>query len=370
MRLHGQCIASPKAADPAAVVRHLGAMQAQAYGQALWAIGLRTQGATAASIEQAIADRTIVRTWPMRGTIHFVPAADARWMLRLSCARMLARTRRRHEQLELNTDITERCVETLTHALQGGITLRRSEMMAVLENAGISTTGQRGYHLLWYAAQTGLICMGPIQNNEQTFVLLDEWVPGARELSREEALAELAKRYYTGHGPATVHDFAWWAGLTVTEAKSGLEAAKAGLVSEQMKGKEYWWPTESPGDESLNQREVFLLPGFDEYLLGYQDRSAVLAAEDADKIVPGRNGVFLPTIVVRRQVVGTWKREIKRGTVEMTINPFVQPVDWDGQVIEAAHEYGAFHGRPVSVTTILPGASSDRPPVRLGRSRS
>ena len=370
LRLHGHCIAGPKAADSAAIVHHLGAMQAQAYGQALWAIGLRTQGGTAASIEQAISDRKIVRTWPMRGTIHFVPAEDAKWMLRLSAARMLARTRRRHEQLELNNGITQRCEKIFYSALQGGMTLRRSEMMTLLEHAGISTTGQRGYHLLWYAAQTGLICMGPMQNNEQTFVLLDDWVPGAQELSRGDALAELANRYYTAHGPATVHDFAWWAGLTVTDAKAGLEAAKPGLVSEPLNGKEYWRPTTSPGDETRDQRDVYLLPGFDEYLLGYQDRSAVLAAEDADKVVPGRNGVFLPTIVAGGKVVGTWKRELRRGAIEITIRPFVQPVDWDVQVFEAADVYGAFQGRPVSTTIILPGVSRDRPSSRAERSRS
>ncbi len=357
-RLTGQRIVGPKFADPAAAVRHLGAVQAQAYGQSLWAIGLRTKGATVARIEQAIADREIVRPWPMRGTIHFVPAGDAKWMLRLSASRMLARARRRHEQLGLDEAIFEHSNQVMYDALHGGRRLLRSSVMTLLEESGISTTEQRGYHILWYAAQTGLICMGPMHGKEQTFVLLDEWVPGSRELSRGDSLAELARRYFTGHGPATVQDFAWWAGLTVTDARAGLEVAKTSLVSEQWNGRQHWMTAGSAVPLADVRDVVYLLPAFDEYLLGYQDRSLMLPADDASKIIPGSNGVFLPIIVVDGQVVGTWKRELNKASAEIRLSPFGHSGEWEARASEAAHNYGDFVGMPVTVTVEKQNASS------------
>jgi hypothetical protein len=185
-RLFNQRIDGEKFEKPEEVVRWLGAIQAQDYLQSLWAIGLRLRSANLADIERAIADGKIVRTWPMRGTIHFVPSEDAKWMLKLSASRMIAKDRRRLEQLGLDDEIMERCKELFYDALRGNKRLSRPDMMKLLEDAGISTKNQRGYHILWYISQTGLICLGPIQDKQQTFVLLDEWVPDPRELSREK----------------------------------------------------------------------------------------------------------------------------------------------------------------------------------------
>jgi hypothetical protein len=288
----------------------------------------------------------------MRGTIHFVPPEDAKWMLKLSAPRMLAADRRRLAQLELDDETMERCTELFHDALKGNKRLSRPGMMELLEDAGIRTAGQRGYHILWYTSQTGFICMGPREGKQQTFVLLDEWVPDARELSREESLAELAGRYFTGHGPATVHDFAWWAGLTVADAKAGLEAAKLRLTSAETHGKEHWMADDYSGHTPQDEVSVYLLPGFDEYLLGYKDRSAVLAEEHAPRIVPGSNGIFLPTIVADGQVVGTWKRTLKKNSVELTLIPFTQLGNLEERVIEVARRYCAFTGLPLSSVAI------------------
>ena len=347
-RLVSQRIDGEKFKKPEGVVRWLGAMQAQDYPQALWAIGLRLQSATVASVEQAISDGRIVRTWPMRGTLHFVPPEDAKWMLKLSASRILARDARRLKQLALDEAIMERCKEIFFDALKGNKRLSRPEMMQLLEKAGISTRNQRGYHILWYVSQSGLICPGPMQDKQQTFVLLDEWVPDSRELSREESLAELAGRYFASHGPATVHDFAWWAGLTVTEARTGLEAAMPGLISETIDGKEYWTTGDAPGDIGRDGSRVHLLPAFDEYLLGYKDRAAVLDVEDTLKVIPGKNGVFLPTIVVGGRVVGTWKRKLKKNSIDITLNRFTPSDDLDERTIEAARSYSDFVGLPLS----------------------
>jgi hypothetical protein len=347
-RLVNQRIEGEKFEKPEEVVRWLGAMQAQDYPQALWAIGLRLQSATVADVEGAISDGKIVRTWPMRGTLHFVPPEDARWRLKLSASRILARDGRRLEQLGLDRGIMERCKELFYEALKGNRRLSRPEMMQLLEEAGISTENQRGYHILWYLSQDALICPGPMQGKQQTFVLLDEWVPDSRELSREESLAELARRYFASHGPATVHDLAWWAGLTVTEARSGLEAAMPGLVSEKIDGREYWMAADAPGHTARDGSSVHLLPAFDEYLLGYKDRSAVLAVDDALKVVPGKNGVFFPTIVVGGRVVGTWRRKFKKNSVDITLNPFAHLDDLDERAIEATISYSDFVGLPLS----------------------
>jgi hypothetical protein len=349
-RLINQRIDGERFEKPEEVVRWLGAIQAQDYLQALWAIGLRLKSATVADVERAILEGKIVRTWPMRGTLHFVPPEDAKWMLKLSASRMLARDGRRLKQLGLDEEIMERCKELFYDALKGNRRLSRPEMMKLLEEAGISTEKQRGYHILWYVAQAGLICLGPMQDKQQTFVLLDEWVPNSRVLSREESLAKLARRYFAGHGPATVHDLAWWAGLTVTEARSGLESAMPELTSETIEGKDYWMTSDAPAHTAYDESRVDLLPAFDEYLLGYKDRAAVLAVEDAPKVVPGKNGVFLPTIVVGGRIVGTWERKLKKNSIDITLSSFTHPRDLGERAIKAAERYCGFLGLPLSST--------------------
>jgi hypothetical protein len=348
-RLVSQRIAQANFEQPEAVVRWMGALQAQDYHQALWAIGARLPAPTLTKVEQAIADGKIIRTWPMRGTIHFVPPEDARWMLGLSAARMIAKQGRRLKQLELDDATLGRAQTTFQAALQGGKRLTRSAILQVLEDAGISTTGQRGYYILVRAAQNGLICLGPMEGKQQTFVLLDEWAPQPRQLSRAESLAELARRYFTSHGPATVHDFAWWAGLTVSDARSGLEASKSGLVAEKIAGKEYWLAADTPVTNTPDMSNTFLLAGFDEYLLGYTDRSAVLDPQHAQKVSPGANGVFFPMIVQAGQVIGTWKRAIKKDKVIITREMFGGMTASQVEAFEAAAvRYSTFLEMPVA----------------------
>src|SRR5450759_479486 len=351
-RLFNQRIVGATLEQPEAVVRWMGAIQAQDYAQAVWAIGLRTNAAPLAHVEQAIADRKIVRTWPMRGTLHFVPPEDAKWMLRFSAARNLAMNRHREERLGLNDAIFGRSHQFFYDALKGGGRLSRPDMLNLLENAGIRTENQRGYHILWVAAQTGLICMGPLQGKQQTFVLLDEWAPDARALSREEALAVLARRYFTSHGPATLKDFAWWAGLTLGDARSGLAAAGSGLVSKTVNENEYWLAgdtLESAANAPVSDpASVHLLPGFDEYLLGYTDRGVVLASDHAAKIIPGGNGIFRPMLVSGGQVSGAWKRSIKKNGVEITLYPFTPLAVPQESLFQAAQGYTDFLGLPLS----------------------
>ncbi|MFN8492524.1 MAG: winged helix DNA-binding domain-containing protein [Caldilineaceae bacterium] len=349
LRLANQGITNPRFERPSDVVAWLGALQAQDYTGALWSIGLRMANATAQTVEQAIADRTIVRTWPMRGTLHFVAAQDVRWLLELLTPRMIVYTARRYSQLALDEVVFARSQELFVRALEGGKQLTRDEMYQVLEQAGIPTAGQRGYHFLVRAAQDGLICFGPLSGKQQTFTLLDEWVSPTKPFMRDEALAELIKRYFTSHGPATLQDLMRWAGITAGDAKIGLALVGKALCQETVEGRVYWLAPDAGQPD--NETSTYLLPGFDEYLLGYSDRSAILDPAYAQRICPGGNGVFNPTIVMDGQVVGIWKRVLKKDKVLITPYPFT-PFHQAQQerLIAAARPYGEFLGLQAALT--------------------
>ena len=347
-RLGSQQIARPAFDDPAAVVRWMGAVQAQDYLGGLWAVGLRTRAATEASVEAAIARRAFVRTWPMRGTLHFVSAADVRWMSQLLTPRVIALAASRHRQLELDAKVFSRAGCVVERALAGGTCVRRDAIYQLWDAAGISTRESRGLHLLGYLAMTGLICFGPRDGKQQTFALIDEWLPPARAVERDEALGELARRYFTSHGPATVHDFAWWSGLTVTDARRGTEVAKNDLEQTDADGHAYWsGPAARPSRGAATA--AYLLPPWDEYTVAYRDRSAVLDAAHAGKVNAG-GGVLSPVVVVRGHVVGTWRRALGKTAVAVTPSFFGRLAPNEMQaVVAATRRYGEFLGAPAEL---------------------
>ena len=325
LRLANQQIVSSSSSEPSSVVARLLAMQAQDYRSALWSIGLRLPGSTVQLVEQAIADRTIVRTWPMRRTLHFVAAEDARWVLRLLTPRAIKGMAGRLAQLEIDDVVLARSRKNLEKALGARPLLTREEMYAVLARAKISPEGQRGIHIISRLSQEGLLCFGPHRGKAPTFTLMDDWVPPSRELDRDEALATLTSRYFRGHGPATIRDFAWWSGITLGDARAGASMIGDELTEERLKGKSYLVSrnAESVSDDAeRHARGMHLLPGFDEYMLGYSDRTIALDLAHSQKIVPGKNGVFLPTIVVRGHVIGTWRAATVRGRITVTPLPF------------------------------------------------
>ena len=357
-RLDAQRLSRGRFENPAEVVSWLGAVQAQDYLGALWAVGLRLRppssgkGEGEGAVEQALADRTIVRTWPMRGTLHFVAAPDARWILKLLTPRVIARNAARlRRQFGIDESVIARSRDALQKALQGGRQLTRDGTYMALESAGIEAAGQRGLHIVWWLAQEGLLCFGPRRGRQQTFVLLEEWLPPARVLEREEALAELARRYFTSHGLATPADFAWWSGLTAADAQAGLEMAKSSLGHERVDGFELWSALDRPALRGAPLR-AHLLPAYDEYLVSYKERGAALEALRAAGVRPTPAQVLGPTIVLDSQVVGNWKRALTDGTVTVTPHPFVPLARADAPAIfQAAERYGAFLGLPVSFQT-------------------
>ncbi len=341
IRLLNQHIDRPHFRKPDEVVAWLGAVQAQDYRAALWAIGLRTSGATESLVEKALADGSIVRTWPMRRTLHIVPAPDVRWMLKLLSPRMIGRSSARNRQLHLDDATFNRSARILTRALRGGRQFTREEMYRVLEGAHIATANQRGIHILSRLAQDGILCFGPRRESQHTFVLLDEWVPRGRTLEREEALAELSHRFFRSHGPATVQDFSWWSGLSPGDARAGLDLIKFRLTGERANGFEYW-TTESAG--SSGEEQISLLPAFDEYLVGYRNRADVIRPKDARRINAG-GGMLSPAIILRGKVAGTWKRIITKAGVQIDTSPFSKfGRSEQGDLADAAGRYGDFLG--------------------------
>src|ERR1700754_1726561 len=305
----------------AGVVEWFGAMQAQDVNSALWSLGCRLPGVGIGEINDALEERTVLRTWPMRGTVHWVPAADAHWMLDLMGVRQLTGAAKRRETLGIDEKTADRAVEILGSALAGGGRMTRAECLATLTDGGVEVTGQRGYHLLWYASQRAVTAIAPHVGKDQTFVLLDDWAPKPRRPSREEALAIMALRYFRGHGPATRKDFAGWTGLTMGDCEIGIAGAGDALTAVDVDGTEMIMAADAvdsgPGD-------WLALPGFDEYMLGYKDRSMMATPDQLAAIIPGGNGVFQSTIVQRGHVMATWKRTLTREGVTVTVLPLAE----------------------------------------------
>jgi len=329
LRLAALRLAGPGFGTPAEAVRWLAAVQAQDYPGALTSVALRTRSAGRPEVEAALDAGAVVRSWPMRGTLHFVAAEDLPWMLAVTGARTERGMATRRRQLELTDDVLARGRELAETALSGGRGLVRRELFAVWEAAGIATAEQRGAHLLLHLAQTGVVCLGPVAGGGQRIVLVEEWIREPRGLEREEALAELALRYFRGHGPATVADLARWTKLTLTDARAGLALVRDELETLVADDTEYLMDPRTPALLARHReraRGVILLPGFDEYMLGYGDRTAALPAEHADAIVPGGNGMFRPTVVSDGQVVGTWRAEKGGGVAATPFTAFAEGV--------------------------------------------
>ena len=348
MRLQNQLLAQSTSGSPADIVRWFGAVQAQDYPGSLRAVGLRMQQASEQDVERAVIDGTIVRSRPMRNTLHYTAAEDVRWMLQLGMERAIARAAFRWRQLGLDEATFARSNEVVGRALQGGKQLTRVELAAALNEAGISTEGQQLIHILGRSSLDGPACHAARRGKQPTFALLDDWVPQAksRNLERDDALAELARRYFTSHGPATLQDFIWWSGLVTADARAGLEAVKSELVSEIIEGQTYWL-SPATQEPTLTSPRAWLLPVYDEYMVAYKDRSAML---DPQYAAQAGNGIFTPTIVVDGLVVGNWRRTLNKGSVIIAatlFNPL--PEGEKSAIVEAANCYGQFLDMPVTV---------------------
>ncbi|MEK6371432.1 MAG: winged helix DNA-binding domain-containing protein [Acidobacteriota bacterium] len=327
-RLHSHLLADNARDAPRDVVAHFGAVQAQDYFGMLWALGARSRHAAESDVERAIIERRIVRCWPMRGTLHVVAAEDVRWMLELLAPRVLARRARIERYYELDGKMLRRGRAFVERALRGGRTLTRAELYAALEKGGVATGAGRGLHVVFALAHERVICFGPRQGKQPTFVLFDEWVPTSRPKTRDEALAELARRYFRSHAPAGVADFVWWSGLTVKDAKDAIALSGASL----------------DGEGAAATPSVHLLPPFDEYTVAYKDRTAILDPAFAKRLNAG-GGMLNAVVVVNGRVAGNWKRSIVGDSVAVTVSPFHPLTKREARAVEReAARYAAFLG--------------------------
>jgi hypothetical protein len=342
---------------PAEVVTWFGAMQAQDLASALWSLGLRLPGSTQSDMLEALAQGGILRTWPMRGTIHLVPSEDAAWMVGLMGAKALASARRRQEQLGLTPQDVARATTALADALGGARMLTRGQALGVINEAGITTEGQRGYHLLLSAAQVGVISIGPQVEDQQTFMLLADAAPHPRHLDPREAAAELAFRYFRSHGPTTVQDFAGWTGLGLRVSRQAVDDNEGRLAPAVADGATVWLAADGNEDEppARTPGRTWVLPGFDEFMLGYKDRSLHVPDGRFDTVVPGGNGVFRATVVRGGVVRATWGRTLKAASVTITVEAFEELTAAGRSSLDRAfREYGSYLGRRPDVTVTDP----------------
>jgi DNA glycosylase AlkZ-like len=344
-RLRAQRLTGAPCATPEEVVGLLGAVQAQDYGPAKWAVGMRARGAGDDAVEHAFAAGAILRTHVLRPTWHFVLPADIRLLLTATAPRIKAGNAGRYRELGLDEATLRRGSQALVAALRGGHQLTRAEAAAVFSDAGISPEDQRLPYLLMSAELDALVCSGPRRGNQHTYMLLEERAPTAPDPPRDQALSELARRFFTGHGPATEKDFAVWASLTLAEARASLEAATPRLRREQVDGLVFWsGANASPRSPGLRSPVVHLVQGYDEYIMGYTQTKGLLA-RPGSAWTPATPPVFRLVILLDGRVAGFWKRAVKRDEVIIEA-ALLEPLEAPGlRALEAAAaRYGEFLG--------------------------
>lgn len=339
-RLSRQGLSQAPFARADEVVAWLGAVQAQDFPGALWSLGLRIGQATADVIDRSFAGGTILRTHVLRPTWHFVTPTDIRWLLALTAPRVNAVSASMYRRLALDEALFARSNAVIARAVQGGQQRTRAELGSALAAAGIVAEGVRLGYLVFRAELDAVVCSGPRRGKQFTYALLDERAPQARTLQREEAVAELTRRYFAGHGPATIQDFVWWSGLTAADAKAGLALVGAELEHAVIDGKTYW-RSASPSPVVEASPNAILLPTYDEFLVGYRGfgRSLAGGRERAAGVA------FSAPLVIDGTVVGNWRRTFKKGTAVVEIAPFAPLTAAEGEAVAAAAQrYGDFLG--------------------------
>ncbi|HEY3419424.1 MAG TPA: winged helix DNA-binding domain-containing protein [Methanomassiliicoccales archaeon] len=335
--------------DPLEAVRSLGAVQAQDYTAAMWAIGLRTRNSSAKNVEKALLDRTIVRSPLLRNTIHIVPSENYRWMLNLFSGRMRKNLTSivRSNHIELAQGTIEKGQEIIRNALQNGNELTRNELGDIMLEKGIKVKGLALLLLVQYAHIDGLICYGPRRGSRQSLALTDEWLPAFRDVGPDEAMDRITIQYFKGHGPATLQDYAWWTGLKISDALNGLERVKAELARLDIDKTTYWMaPHKGKGCRDLPK--LWLLPNYDEYAVGYRDRRAMIRPDFRYQPDYARGSIELSNvIVVDGEIVGTWKRVFENRSLQVKVRTFIELNRYEQDLLaEETERYISFMNEP------------------------
>lgn len=350
LRIHNQQISETDFTNVSAITKWLGAVQAQDYAAAKWALGLRVRVSLDGDIEKAFNDGKILRTHIMRPTWHFLTPADIRWITALTAARVNAQCAFINRKMELTDAIFAKCNKIIVRALKNHNYLTRPELGMIVEKAGVAISDLRLTCIMMRAELDMIVCSGPRKGKQFTYALLKERVPDAREMKREEALKELATRYFTSHGPATEDDFVWWSGLTKTDVKAATEMAKPKLLAAKVDGKNYWYAdVKQTGHGNISG--TYLLPNYDEYTVAYKDRSLLMDKRIQGKTDARGNVVFNNTIMEDGLVTGTWRRTFSKDKVVIEPTVLKKPTTTRKTLIrEAADRYAAFLSLKAEIT--------------------
>jgi Winged helix DNA-binding domain len=324
-----QGVVGPRRGRPVEAVRGLLCLQAQDFWSGVASVRVRS-GATAAEVEDELQAGAVVRAWPLRGTLHLVSAADLTWLRALLAPRELALAATREPRLGITARVVAKAERVATALVSSSGPASRSELTAAWRAAGVDTTGERGYHLIWHLAQGGVLCFGPVRNGQQLLVAADSWIPTSTPLPRDEALEHLAHRYFESHGPATAADLSRWARLTAVDTAAAVDRARPRLASITVGGIEHLLGPSTEDELASCRKEaqgVVVLPGFDELLFGYRDRSPTVPVERDAAVFPHRNGSPCCTVLVHGQVVATWRRAAVRPGEPAKITPIAEMSD-------------------------------------------
>jgi hypothetical protein len=344
-RLRNQRLTGPPFEEPQHVVQWLTAVQSQDYAGAKWAIAQRVKESANDEIDKLFNDGKILRTHVMRPTWHFVMPADIRWMLRLTAPRVNAVSAYYYRKLELDDVLFRRSNAAIAKALRDRKQLTRGELAKVLKRAGIDADGLRLAYLILRAELDAVICSGALRGKQFTYALLDERVPECETMERDKTLAELTKRYFTSHGPALLRDYAWWSGLTMADAKAGIEMAKPHLDHRTVDGKTYWFG-ELGATTKTKAPLIHLLPNYDEYLIAYKDRGNSIDPSLKKHLRPSDVVLNAHIIVLNGRVVGGWRRAIEKDKVTIIANLLLKLGKAEkGALSLAAERYGQFLGK-------------------------
>ena len=322
------------------LVSWMGAMQAQDFPMVQWAVGLRLPGMTEEVIKEAFNEADILRTHLLRPTWHLVAAEDIYWMLELSAPQIKSSMRSRSLSLGLTESVLAKTNNIIEKASSVTEYLTRQELVVLLEENKIKNEDNRAAHVIMNAELDGIICSGKIVNNKQTYALLSKRVKQPPKISRDEALAKLASRYFQSHAPASLEDFSWWSGLGIREARKSIAFIHADLITEKINSTEFYMSNNQVS--GLNDSHVHFLSAYDEFIVSYTDRSASITSENHKKAISAY-GLFRPIVVINGQVKGIWKRTIKKQLVEIEINLFQpQSKKIKSRIEQAAEKYGSF----------------------------
>lgn len=345
-RLRNQQISGTQCSSPEEVVAWMGAVQAQDYAMAKWAIALRLKKATDQSIDRVVDEGRIVRIHLLRPTWHFVAVEDVRWMMQLAAPHMIRLAGSMNRQLKLDENVFRKTNDIIGKLLSDGSHLTREEIIAEVNLAGIETDNLRATHIMFQAELDMVVCNGARRGKKFTYALFDHRVPPSPAVPREEALARLAERYFQSRGPATLQDFVWWSGLSVTDSKAGLEAVRAKFNSIFIENKEYIFPEPA---RNVRVPKALLLPCYDEYTVGYADRSAVMN-EELGKNPNSGNGIFKPIMVTKGKMTGVWRRTEKKDRIEIEMLPLTNHSEPLSEIFRtAAGDYAQFLGKGFSI---------------------